>query len=95
MRPPHGPVWPGIFIDGVNSEAVRRAHMRDLTTARQVVERGRTRVGSVPPTATTADRQIAQQTRTTAADAALFVLETAPQTWLHEQETPPDTESTP
>ncbi len=61
----------GVLIDGVDSEAVRRAHMRDLTTARQAAEQRRTRERKAPPEATTAERRCAQQARTTAADAAL------------------------
>ncbi len=38
-NPDHATLGEGVLINGVDADAARRAHMRDLTTARQAAER--------------------------------------------------------
>ncbi len=39
-NPDHATLGEGVLINGVDADAARRAHMRDLTTARQAAGRG-------------------------------------------------------
>ena len=86
--PDHATLGEGVLINGVDAEVARRAHMRDLTTARQAAEQARRqgRVRTSQTKATPEARQVALQTLAAVGVATLAEIEAAHQTWLRVQE---------
>ena len=70
----------GVLHDGIDVQSARRAHMRELTTARQAAERRRTRPldGDYPT------RQAAAQERAAELQSELARIEAAHQQWLRD-----------
>ena len=84
----------GVLINGVDADVARRAHMRDLTTARQAAERAQSqgRARTYRAKATPADRHVALETLAAAGVTTLAEIEAAHQLWLREQEKPSATD---
>ncbi|MDB5075559.1 MAG: hypothetical protein JWO42_1738 [Chloroflexi bacterium] len=74
----------GISCNGVDASAARRAHMRELTMARQAAEKRHARRGGNPGMDRPAQLAAAQE-RTVELHAELARIDAEHRTWMHEQ----------
>jgi hypothetical protein len=78
----------GVLINGVDQQAARRTHMRELTMARQAAERRSLQHSEEAARQDRTARAVEKQERRTALAAELKRIEAAHQAWLetHDEE---------